>query len=46
MANGPTQAKRGLEWGTADEKAKAAIAGKEIVKVIVVPEKLVSIVVR
>jgi leucyl-tRNA synthetase len=30
----------------ADEKVKAAIAGKQIVKVIVVPKKLVNIVVR
>ena len=30
----------------ADEKVKAAIAGKQIVKVIVVPAKLVNIVVR
>ncbi len=35
-------AKRAL----ADEKVKAAIAGKQIVKVIVVPGKLVNIVVR
>ena len=30
----------------ADEKIKAAIAGKQIVKVIVVPGKLVNIVLR
>jgi leucyl-tRNA synthetase len=30
----------------ADEKVKAAISGKEIVKVVVVPGKLVNIVVR
>jgi leucyl-tRNA synthetase len=30
----------------ADEKARAAIAGKQVVKVIVVPKKLVNIVVR
>jgi leucyl-tRNA synthetase len=30
----------------ADEKVKAAIAGKQVVKVIVVPKKLVNIVVR
>ena len=30
----------------ADEKVKAAIEGKQIVKVIVVPGKLVNIVVR
>jgi leucyl-tRNA synthetase len=30
----------------ADEKARAAIAGKQIVKIIVVPKKLVNIVVR
>ena len=30
----------------ADEKVKAAIAGKQIVKKIVVPKKLVNVVVR
>jgi leucyl-tRNA synthetase len=35
-----------LETALADEKVKAAIAGKEIVKKIVVPGKLVNIVVR
>ena len=34
------------EAALADEKVKAAIAGKQIVKVIVVPGKLISIVVR
>jgi leucyl-tRNA synthetase len=34
------------ERALADEKIKAAIAGKQIVKVIVVPSKLVNIVVR
>jgi len=34
------------ERALADEKIRAAIAGKEIVKVIVVPGKLVNIVVR
>jgi leucyl-tRNA synthetase len=35
-----------LERALADEKVKAAIAGKQIVKTIVVPGKLVNIVVR
>jgi len=35
-----------LEAALADEKVKAAIAGKEIVKKIVIPGKLVNIVVR
>jgi leucyl-tRNA synthetase len=34
------------ERALADEKVKTAIAGKQIVKVIVVPSKLVNIVVR
>jgi leucyl-tRNA synthetase len=34
------------ERALADEKVKMAIAGKQIVKVIVVPSKLVNIVVR
>ena len=34
------------ERALADEKVKAVIAGKEVVKVIVVPAKLVNIVVR
>jgi leucyl-tRNA synthetase len=34
------------ETALADEKVKAAIEGKQIVKVIVVPGKLVNIVVR
>ena len=34
------------EGALADEKVKTAIAGKQIVKVIVVPSKLVNIVVR
>jgi leucyl-tRNA synthetase len=34
------------EYALADEKVRAAIAGKQIVKVIIVPGKLVSIVVR
>lgn len=34
------------EAALADEKIKAAIAGKEIVKVIVVPGKLVNILVK
>jgi leucyl-tRNA synthetase len=34
------------ERALADEKVKAAIEGKQIVKVIVVPGKLVNIVVR
>jgi leucyl-tRNA synthetase len=35
-----------VEKALADEKIKAAIAGKKIVKKIVVPSKLVNIVVR
>ncbi len=35
-----------LERALADEKIKAAIAGKQVVKVIFVPGKLVNIVVR
>lgn len=34
------------EMALADEKVKAAIAGKEIVKIVVVPRKLVNIVVK
>jgi leucyl-tRNA synthetase len=34
------------EAALADEKVRAAISGKQIVKVIVVPKKLVNIVVR
>jgi leucyl-tRNA synthetase len=34
------------ERALADEKVKAAIAGKPIAKVIIVPGKLVSLVVR
>ena len=34
------------ELALADEKVKAAIAGKEIVKIVVVPRKLVNIVVK
>jgi len=34
------------ERALSDEKIKAAIAGKQIVKVIIVPGKLVNIVVR
>ena len=34
------------ERALADEKVKAAIAGKQIVKWIIVPAKLISIVVR
>jgi leucyl-tRNA synthetase len=34
------------EQALADEKVKAAIAGKQIVKVVVVPAKLVNVVVK
>ncbi len=34
------------ERALSDEKIKAAVAGKQVVKVIVVPGKLVNIVVR
>jgi leucyl-tRNA synthetase len=34
------------EAALADEKVRAAISGKQIVKVIVVPKKLVNVVVR
>ena len=34
------------ERAQADEKIRAAIAGKQVVKVIVVPSKLVNIVIR
>jgi leucyl-tRNA synthetase len=44
----PTDADDGFvrDGALADDKVKAAIAGKQIVKVIIVPGKLVSIVVR
>jgi leucyl-tRNA synthetase len=34
------------ERALADEKIRAAIAGKQVVKIIVVPSKLVNIVIR